>query len=211
MSITNYATLQTAIAGWLKRDDLTSNIPDFIALYEAQMNRDLMNMTPPHLSLEATQSGTLAVTTTPPLLLAYPAGYKGTKRFQIQVSGDYYALEYKTPDQAGAYFASGKPRFYTTNGTNIEIAAPPDTTYAYRWDYYSALAPLSAGVNWLITNAPDLYLYGSLAHSAPFLKNDARLETWASIYTTLLRSVEMENTRNRQGMGRMQIRSDVAF
>lgn len=211
MSITNYATLQTAIASWLKRDDLTSNIPDFITLYEAQMNRDLMNMNPPHLSLEATQTGNLVVTSTPPCLLAFPSGYKGTKRFQIQISGNYYSLEYKTPDQMARYSFTSEPKYYTTNGTNLEIGAPPDSTYAYRWDYYAALSPLSGGVNWVITNAPDLYLYGSLAHSAPFLKNDSRLVTWAQIYASLLQSVEMENTRNRQGMGRMQIRSDVAF
>lgn len=211
MTIQDYASLQAAIAAWLKRDDLSANIPDFITLYEAQMNRDFMIMNPPHLSLEQTQTGNLVVTTTPPCFLAFPAGYKGTKRFQIQISGQYYTLTYKTPDQIGQYSCSDQPRFYSTNGANFEIGAPPDTTYAYRLDYYRALPSLSLGVNWVIQNAPDLYLYGSLAHSAPFLKNDSRVATWAGIYSALLSSVEMENTRNRQGMGRMQIRSDVAL
>ena len=39
MSITTYAELKSAIANWLLRDDLTSVIPDFIALAEADMNR----------------------------------------------------------------------------------------------------------------------------------------------------------------------------
>lgn len=210
MTIADYASLQTAMAAWLKRDDLTANIPDFISLYEAQMNRDLMNMNPPHSSLEQTQTATLA-TGTNPTLLALPTGYKGTKRFQIQTSGNYYALTYKTPEQMAEYSTSARSKFYTTNGQFLEIGAPPDTAYNYRWDYYKALSPLSSGVNWMITNAPDLYLYGSLAHSAPFLKNDDRLQTWAALYGALLKSVSMENTRNRQGMATLQVRSDVAF
>ena len=41
MAINTYATLQTAVANWLDRSDLTDRIPEFIALAEARMNRTL--------------------------------------------------------------------------------------------------------------------------------------------------------------------------
>ena len=41
MAITTYAELQTAIANWLARDDLTTYLPDFITLFEAAANRRL--------------------------------------------------------------------------------------------------------------------------------------------------------------------------
>ena len=41
MAIGTYAELQTAVANWLDRDDLTDRIPEFIALAEAKMNRNL--------------------------------------------------------------------------------------------------------------------------------------------------------------------------
>ena len=41
MAITTYAELKTAIANWLNREDLTSVIPDFISLAEADFNRKL--------------------------------------------------------------------------------------------------------------------------------------------------------------------------
>ena len=41
MAITTYATLQTAIANFLARSDLTAQIPDFITMAEARMNREL--------------------------------------------------------------------------------------------------------------------------------------------------------------------------
>ena len=41
MSIGNYAELQTAIANFMARSDLTSQIPDFITMAEARMSREL--------------------------------------------------------------------------------------------------------------------------------------------------------------------------
>jgi hypothetical protein len=39
MALTTYAELKTSIADFLNRDDLTSAIPDFITLAEADMQR----------------------------------------------------------------------------------------------------------------------------------------------------------------------------
>ena len=41
MTITNYSNLQSTVADFLNRSDLTSVIPVFIQLAEAQINRDL--------------------------------------------------------------------------------------------------------------------------------------------------------------------------
>ena len=41
MAINTYGTLQTAVANWLDRDDLSARIPEFIALSEAIFNRTL--------------------------------------------------------------------------------------------------------------------------------------------------------------------------
>ncbi len=41
MALTNYTELQASIADFLNRSDLTSVIPDFITMAEADMNRTL--------------------------------------------------------------------------------------------------------------------------------------------------------------------------
>ena len=41
MAITTYSELQSAIARWLARDDISGNIPDFITLFETAANRRL--------------------------------------------------------------------------------------------------------------------------------------------------------------------------
>jgi hypothetical protein len=41
MAITTNAELESALAGWLDRSDLTARIPDFVTLCEARVNRKL--------------------------------------------------------------------------------------------------------------------------------------------------------------------------
>ena len=41
MAINSYSSLQTAVANWLDRSDLTDRIPEFIDLAEARINRAL--------------------------------------------------------------------------------------------------------------------------------------------------------------------------
>jgi len=37
--------------------------------------------------------------------------------------------------------------------------------------------------NWLLLEAPDVYLYGALLHSAPYLAEDQRVAVWAQLYS----------------------------
>ncbi len=64
--------------------------------------------------------------------------------------------------------------------------------------YYAKLTPLDGTntTNSLLTDAPDAYLYGALAASAPFLLNDERVQLWESLYTDVrdtLNGAEIES------------------
>jgi hypothetical protein len=41
MSLTTYSELQSSIADWLNRTDLTSQIKDFITIAESRLDREL--------------------------------------------------------------------------------------------------------------------------------------------------------------------------
>ena len=51
--------------------------------------------------------------------------------------------------------------------------------------YYQKLDALSNSNadNWLLLEAPDVYLYGALLHSAPYLAEDQRVAIWAQMYS----------------------------
>jgi hypothetical protein len=69
---------------------------------------------------------------------------------------------------------------YALTAGGIELYPTPDLTYNASLVYYACVPTLSASntTNWLLTEAPDVYLYGSLVHSAPYLKDDARAQIW---------------------------------
>ena len=63
--------------------------------------------------------------------------------------------------------------------------------------YYAKIASLSDSntTNWLLAKHPDIYLYGALIQSAPYLKDDERVATWMSLYERMLEDMEKADER----------------
>ena len=71
MAITTYSELKTAVADWLNRSDLTTAIPNFISLAEAQMTRQIRHR----------KMVTRATATMDTPYFAVPSDWKETIRF----------------------------------------------------------------------------------------------------------------------------------
>jgi hypothetical protein len=54
-------------------------------------------------------------------------------------------------------------------------------------------------VNWLITNAPDVYLYATLLEAAPYLNDDARTQVWGALLEQGISALESANKADRFG------------
>ena len=76
----------------------------------------------------------------------------------------------------------------------IELVPAPADDIEIEMVYYGKIPALTSinTTNWLLTRAPDIYLYGALTHAAPFLKNDARLQTFGQIYLARVDSIQEE-------------------
>lgn len=202
---TTYATLKTAIADFLNRDDLTSVIPTFIALAEADMQRKLR-----HWRMEERATAQLDTQ-----FSAIPADWVETIRFYL-TTGETSRLELISQaemidrKQADGN-VNGRPSYYAMTGAQFELYPIPDGTYASELLYFAKIPALSdsATTNWLLTNAPDAYLYGALIHSAPYLKDDARIQVWAALYQSAIDNLNTSsNDARHSGTGlRMKIRS----
>lgn len=201
MAITTYAELKSAVANWLNRDDLTSVIPDFIAMAEAQFNRNVR-----HRKMVTRLQSTLSGAYT-----SFPADWLQTIRFQLNTN-PVTPLLYVTPEQAleesMVYSAGQQPLFYTVIGQQFQVVPNPDTTYDTELLYYTKIPALSDSntTNWLLTESPDLYLYGALIQSAPYLKEDERLNTWAGLYQRLLDDMTLADERARIGSSKLKSR-----
>jgi hypothetical protein len=186
MSIGNYSELQTSIAGWLKRTNLTDRIPDFIALAEAQLNRQL----------RARQMTTVYTRTTDQHIITLPDDYLDAEK--LELNGE--TLDYTARWAADSPMRRGDNRaFYTMVGKSVWIMRRVEPNSVFRLYYYQRLTPLSdlEPQNWLIEDAPDAYLYGSLLQAEPYLKNDQRVQIWQGLYTSIIEAMNSGTSRAR--------------
>lgn len=201
MAITTYSELKSAVADWLNRDDLTSAIPNFITMAEAQMNRQIR-----HRKMVTRATATLD---TP--YFAVPSDWKETIRFQLNTN-PVTPLVFVTPEQltedSQMYSAANQPMFYTTIGQQFEVLPQPDGSYEAELLYYAKIPSLSdaAPTNWLLTESPDIYLYATLIQSSPYLKEDERTAIWTSLYEKLVEDMRVADERARIGSSKLKAR-----
>ena len=207
MAINTYSTLQTAVANWLDRSDLTDRVPEFIALAEATFNRVLRLRAMETTVADATPSGSKED--------ALPTGYLQMREIHLTTT-PVVSLAYITPEimyriRAGS--TSGKPNSYTIVGDNILFGPTPDGVYDYSMTYYKSFDALADGTqtNWLILNAPDLYLYGTLLQAEPFLMNDQRVPLWEKGVRQVINDLQNQDDKDRHSGSEMRVMNTSGY
>jgi hypothetical protein len=181
MAISTYSDLKSAIADFLARGDLTDRIPDFIKLAEARLSRAIR-------AKDMMTSSTITVTSG---AAAIPSDYEewiscryiGT---DPAVTKDLGYVEPDSPEWRFRYRPNGYPQMFTLLAGNIEIR-PTGTTGSVKFYYYKSLLAAAVSLsdsvttNWLLTKAPDLYLYTSLGEAHIYLKDEPRAGEFLSL------------------------------
>jgi len=197
MALSTYAELRTSIGDWLNRSDLSATIPDFISLAEAQIER----------TLRTRQMIVRANASFDQQYGALPADFLEAKSLKLTNTNPPTPLQFMTIDaldqQSSTYTASGKPKFFGVVGNQLRIQPTPDGTYTTELTYFAKLTKLSNSVttNWLLASSPDIYLYGALLQAAPYLQDDARIQTWATLYERALNDLRTADDRGASSGG----------
>jgi len=205
VAITDYGELKTAVADWLQRDDLTAAIPDFIALAEDRIRQDERLRIRP---MEATADLTVSAQE-----VALPTRFVSARRIYLDGT-PLKRLEFLAPENfwiRNLATQTGTPKFFTIEGENFVFGPAPDTTYTGKLLYYQSFAALSSDpdTNWILTNARGLLLYGALIEASPYLQDDPRALTWATLWDDLVNKVHDADMRDRYDGAPLQARSDV--
>lgn len=197
MAITNYSELKSSIADWLNRADLTAVIPDFIALAEAQINRQLRTH-------DMIKRATATVTDD---YFSVPLDWLETNvlvNLGTQTIPMEY-VDYERLNELKGLSISGDPRFYTMiDGKFLILPAASSTAPAtLELSYVGKIPALSDSntTNWLLTKSPDLYLYASLMQAEPYLKNDERVGIWAAAMQNSMENMRLEGERSKRPSG----------
>lgn len=191
----NYSELKDAIAAWLiNRTDLVGEIPWFIRMAEASINR----------KLRTRQMINRSRVTAAARYVKLPSDWR--KAWNIQRVTDNFPLMYLSPAEMdkkrhelseSGDTSTDTATYYSFFGETLELLPSPSDGDRVDIEmlYYARVRPLSDAnpVNWLISEHPDLYLYGALIHTAPFLKEDERIPVWEKLFKEALAEANAED------------------
>jgi len=202
MAIGTFAELKTAAANWLDRSDLTDRIPEFIALAEARFNRILRIRDMETVSTAiSTSAGTREY--------SLPTGFVQMKEFHL-TTDPITPLAYITPEmmsrlQAGS--TKAKPKVFTIIADNVRLGPNPDAVYTTSMLYYKTFTALSASntTSEMLTNNPDVYLYGTLLEAEPFIMNDARVQLWATAFRQAVEDIQNQDNKDRHSGSELRV------
>lgn len=194
MALNSYNNLKTAIADYLDRDDLSTQIDDFIDLAESRHKRDL----------RIREQVERAQATINSRYTALPNGFLQMRVLRLLTTPVCPLVEVNLNEMSALRIesdvATGRPTYFTVH-EEIEIDIVPDQDYTAEMIYWGELTPLSGTntSNALLQRAPDLYLYGALLEAEPFLANDERIELWANLYREGLSALQQADRNSRHG------------
>ena len=185
MSFATYSDLQTSIGNYLARSDLTSQIPDFITFAENRLRRELRI----RQMLKSVTTATVKDDATVEL----PSDFLQVRDFVV-VTNPLTPLSYSSPSALSndpRASEVGVPRSYTILASDFQLSPVPDAIYTVKMLYFAAPAYLSSSntTNVFLTTAPDALLYASLIEAEPYLMNDARINTWGTMYDRAIGSL----------------------
>ena len=208
--ITDYTSLQSAVTEYLARDQdttLIARIPTFVQLAEAKFNRQLFVR-----QMELRATALVDPGSNEPEFISLPSDFQSMRRVRLSSVTGKPCLEFKSGTQMDEYrFATSdvaaQPRYFTVFGNELELAPSPDAAYTIEMVYRQNVPALASnGSNWLLAMAPDLYLYGALLETAPYIKEDARIQTWGLGFTAALTDLNNLGLTSTFNAGPMTVR-----
>jgi hypothetical protein len=193
MAITNYGELKSAVADWLVRTDLEQRIPDLATLAIATLNKVLrdrrMVANADIVVAGGARKGALPADMLEPIYV------------QVKTDEDY-PLAHVPVDRLiilrqSQLRSTGVPRFFSIVGNSIEVAATPTGSTTLDMAYYQAIPAFTndASSNWILTGEPDIMLYATLLHAAPFLDAAGQAEVFENFLVKQIVAAVQNNGR----------------
>jgi hypothetical protein len=184
-TITDYASLVTAVTEYLAREEdttLVARIPSFIQLTESKLNRGLFVR-----QMEVRATASVDTATDEPEFITLPDDFQSMRRVRLPGVLGKPRLQFLSGTQMDEVRTTrgnvvGMPENFTIVGTEMELCRTPSENFEIEMVYRANIPALTASntTNWLLTLAPDVYLYGALLESAPYIKEDGRLQVWGA-------------------------------
>ena len=210
MAISTKAELHTAVANWMNRSDLTSRIPEFIALAEASFNRNLRTR---EMLVRCTAS-------VAGQYVSLPTDFLEMLNIELTSTSPPKRLIYITSDRSDDYREqqnnkTGTPSYYTIEGDSIQLLPTPDATYTLQLNYYQDIPALAAladsGNNHLLLSNPDVYLYATLMQASPYIMDPDSAQIWDGLLARSMQELQASDDKSRYSGGTLNMRPKYVY
>ena len=185
-----YTDLTAAIGNWLQRADLNALLPNFVQLFEACANRRL-RVRQQEATVELTPANGV---------VALPADYLSFRRLTF-TGNPRQELAFVEPSWLQAAYpnlAADIPRVFTIEGGNILTMPLDPGNTPLELVYFQQIPSLAANsTNWLMSQHPDLYLFGALAEAQAYTVNPDAAALWKSRRDELFDEIERLSNKSR--------------
>jgi len=197
MALSNYNELKTALSDWGKRGDADGKLDTFIAMCEAEMWHGVamegLNSEPLRIrGMETRATGNLSGRT-----LALPSDFLESRKLRLTTNPPR-ELTFRVTEALTIDSTNGIPTDYTITD-QIEFNRTPDGTYGYELTYFQTLTALSSSnqTNAVITNHPNVYLYGSLAHYFDWAQNEGQAAKYRQMFVSAIKNANKSSRKGR--------------
>lgn len=203
MALANYSDLQSSIAGWLNRTDLTSVIPDFVRVAEARIATSLR--------IRRQVANTTLTCTAGVQSVTLPTDFLEAENLTLSTTSPPAPLSVVTPEimdrKYPAGYQTGQPVVYCYLGNTIQLGPTPDAAYVISLDYYQRLDLATSSTNWLMTNYPMVYLAASMVEACLYTRDDAGVQLWDARYTAEVKRMQDADDEALRSGSAMRVRA----
>jgi len=204
MALSNYSDLRESIGKWSHREDVSVLVDDFILMVEKEMFANDQEQL--HVKeLETTSSGLTISSKTESL----PTDFLEMREARLEVSDASGELQWRSPMAMSDRTGTGRPIEYTIKGDNIVFNVAPDQTYNIEYTYYADLTnglSSSNPTNAVLTNYPDIYLFGCLWAANEYASNEARADRFYARFINAIKGANSRSKKNKvAGRPRVQL------
>lgn len=202
MSITTYAELVSALdggSGYLHRADLTTKVPDFIDLAESKINRRLK------LLLQETEASLVA--TIGSRTIAVPSLFGTPLKLWCTTYQPRDELVFRDVGMLPVSDSNGASVYYTVDGAYIATENPADIAYTYTLRYLTKFDISATSTNTVLTNYPDVYIYGALVESVSWTNDFKKLDIWQNKFDRAIAEAQRDTTATK---GKATLRTEFA-
>lgn len=198
-----YGWLQSAVAEWLGRSgdtDITGRFTDLLGLHEQRMwygAKEVPGILPAFEPVRIREMEAVDDAFALSETVAQPTGFLELISAKLNTPNSPLRIEHEGAIDAMGDRSATNPLIIAVSGTNFRIWPDPGTSYTATIRYYSKLAtPTATASNWILQNAPGVYLNGCLMQAALLTGGMDEAKIYGALYVAEVGG--LNERRNRE-------------